>query len=212
MQKPVSIPDFILKLSKSLQKPLPGHHAHSEMLPTSRTLLLPSDEAVQSAVLLIVFFEENGWQCIIIQRPVYDGIHSGQAALPGGKHEVTDIDMQATALRETREELGIDSETLRVIGQLTSLYIPPSNFLVHVYVAWHVGKPEMHANPSEVDCIHFLPLNELKKPEIVKSEDFNTAYGIISAPCFDYGNLRIWGATAMIINEFKWIITEIDDA
>jgi 8-oxo-dGTP pyrophosphatase MutT (NUDIX family) len=120
-----------IALTKKLTQELPGEKAHLEAAPF-RSLRLEKEgvKARESAVLVLCYPKNKESYIVLIQRPEYDGAHSGQIALPGGKVEKTDTDIVHTALREANEEVGIVINDVEVVGQLTEIYIPVSNFKV----------------------------------------------------------------------------------
>jgi len=200
-------------LSVRLKNPLPGLDAHLEMAPRFRILQIKDymniENAKKSGVLILLFPDEGRIKTVVIIRPKYAGVHSGQVAFPGGKFEEEDVTMIDTAVREAHEEIGILPEELKIIGELSQLYIPPSNFLVLPVIAYTEIKPVYHPDKKEVAGIEELFLDDLFHPaalsekEIVINEFMKTR-----VPCFSVNGVEIWGATAMIINELKVICRE----
>jgi 8-oxo-dGTP pyrophosphatase MutT (NUDIX family) len=143
-----------------------------------------------------------------MQRPEYDGIHSGQISFPGGKREPSDVDNIHTALREANEETGVDAESISIIGSLTPLFIPVSNMLVTPIVGWTEVKPVFHQHPGEVVFLINADLKKLLDPSIVKIKPFQIHGETIEVKYFDYEGNVIWGATAMILHELLTIIKD----
>ncbi len=196
-----------------LQKPLPGRAAHLEMAPESRieSLLVETPEQVaharKAAVLILLYDIAGETRTVLIKRPIYDGVHSGQIAFPGGRYEITDKDLTETALREAEEEIGINRHDVTVLGNLSQLYIPPSDFLILPVVGGMNGIPKFTAQTSEVDGILEIPLHTLfdkrnRSTTVITGKD----YGTFHAPCYTIDGEIIWGATAMVINEFDKVI------
>jgi 8-oxo-dGTP pyrophosphatase MutT (NUDIX family) len=191
---------------------LPGINAQLTMAPVSRLqelnngykALVPKKSAV-----LILFYPENGsTKLVMIKRAIDDSVHSGQIAFPGGKFEAKDKNLVATALRETNEEVGINPESINIIGKLTTLYIPPSNFDVHPFIAYTNEKPAMKNN-HEVEKIIELDLTDLQSPQNLTKKNIKHRFGnLIDVPCFYVHNEIIWGATAMIISELLEVIKQ----
>src|SRR6201988_3139820 len=129
--------EFIDRLKIELQKPLPGTDAQFEMAHIKREKIIhPTEGYRPSAVLILLYPDlEKKATILLIERSIYPGYHSGQIALPGGKAEPLDIDLQQTALREFFEETG-SSETPEIIGALSPMYIPVSQFMVQPYIAF----------------------------------------------------------------------------
>ncbi len=202
----------IERLKQLLEGPLPGESAHELMAPSVRfTGFSEPDPALArpSSVLILFFPREGKWFLPFIQRPVYDGVHSGQISFPGGKYEEEDQDYCSTALRESNEEIGIVPDDVSVIGALTPLYIPNSNFYVYPQVGWIDYYPEFTPDPTEVEEIMEVPLDLLLREDNVKqfSKEINGTY--VEAPYFDAGGRIIWGATAMILSEMLEMIRKL---
>ncbi|MGM0377562.1 MAG: NUDIX hydrolase [Bacteroidota bacterium] len=196
-------------LKHLLSGPLPGKNAQDLMSPSIRAtgnqVGNPADARPGS--VLILLYQRNGqWMIPFIQRPVYDGVHSGQISFPGGKCEEEDDGYLFTALRETQEEIGILPQDVDFLGALTPLYIPNSNFFVYPFVGWMHQPPAFHPDPTEVDEVIEMPLGKLLDKRYVKtfSEKINDT--MISAPYYEAGNRKIWGATAMMLSEMLEIL------
>jgi len=201
-------------LYSRLLQALPGKTDQYRMAGIRRIESLFPDADVSKARLssvLILLYPANGYiSTILIRRPVYDGVHSGQLAFPGGRKEESDKDMVETALRESFEETGIKKEDVVVIGKLTDLFIPPSNSLVSPVVGYCTNKPEFIPDSFEVDEIIEIPLYQFLLPEVNTKRFVNAGYWNAEVPCFYIQNQTIWGATAMILSEFLEILSEFD--
>ncbi len=146
----------------------------------------------------------------LIQRPDYGGIHGGQIGLPGGKEEPEDSDRIATALRETSEEIGVDTKNVKILGNLSELYVQASNFNVLPVIGYIPFIPEYHPDPMEVRDVIECSLDQLVKDEIMREKELIIRNNIkIVAPYFDIDDHTVWGATAMMLSEFKAILKEI---
>ena len=203
----------IEQLKQRLQQPLPGVTSHLKMAPSNRVQefnnlnnIIPL--AKNSAVLILLFPENGKLKTVFIQRSVYDGVHSGQISFPGGKVEITDKDFEATALRETFEEIGVKPEAIEIIGQLTDFYISPSNFLVKVFAGYTLQKPSFIPDKKEVQSIlevdidEFFDINNIAEKEFYSTSRKTAVY----APCYLVNGLEIWGATAMILSELLAVL------
>ena len=202
----------ISEIKKLFEAPLPGVDAQNIMSPTFRQGRLKDDSCTTpraSGVLVLLYPVKNEWYIPFIQRPVYEGVHSGQISFPGGKAEDGDKSLLHTALRETHEEIGIPPPEVNIIGQLTPLYIPKSNFNVFPYVGWLKSTPRFVPDPLEVAEVVEVPLKELLKPSCIKNFSYQAGNLIISAPYYDAGGKKIWGATAMIISEMIEIVRKL---
>jgi 8-oxo-dGTP pyrophosphatase MutT (NUDIX family) len=203
---------FIDNLKTNLQRPLPGEEAQFEMAHVKREKVLANSYESQnyrpSAVLILLYpNEQQQTSVLLIERMTYNGHHSGQIAFPGGKAELTDTDLQATALREFFEETGADA-TPTVIGKLTPVYIPVSKFMVQPFVSYVEQKPNFSASAYEVNALIEWEIDHLLNPDIIKETIIEPTPGLkLKTPYFDVQGKVLWGATAMMLNELKKIIS-----
>ncbi len=132
--------------------------------------------------------------------------HSGQISLPGGKKDPTDTSLYHTAIRETFEEIGIKENQIELLGELTPLFIPISNFMVYPFVAF--SKEELHftPNPSEVELVIEIPITELLDENTITEDAWEEKGKLFRKPFFAISNQQIWGATAMILSEFRHLL------
>ncbi|MDA3943928.1 MAG: CoA pyrophosphatase [Bacteroidetes bacterium] len=215
MKNPTPVlPAFIRRLQLELQKPLPGIIAHRLMEPATRRSFKSNwshpTSPRQSAVLILLFPENEDIKTIFIQRNIYDGVHSGQIAFPGGRYELFDKNLINTALRETEEEVGVATTAIHPIGQLTKIYIPPSNFDVLPVVGWTSKAPILKLDPTEVSAAFCVSLSQLIDPVCKREEEIMLSNKQrLTVPCFTVDDKIIWGATSMILNEFVEIISPI---
>jgi 8-oxo-dGTP pyrophosphatase MutT (NUDIX family) len=199
----MSFIDFTDTLRYQLTLPLPGELAHERMAANSRwrQTTKPNDRTRKSAVLILFYPYQASIYLPLILRPKYDGVHAGQMAFPGGRYERTDRDLVQTALREAQEEIGIRVSDVTVLGQLTELFIPPSNFYVLPVVGVMMAKPDFYPDPHEVDQVIEVPLDTIIDPAIVGRMDMTVRGVEVDAPFYEIQNFRVWGATAMMISE-----------
>lgn len=197
------------KIKELFQLQLPGWESQLKMAPSHREAELNALKGKDfnprlSAVMALFFEKEQELQLLLIRRSDYVGIHAGQIAFPGGRWEETDISFEHTALRELQEEVGIDPDEVELIGSLTELYVPPSNFLIKIFAGIHHTIPEYKPDAREVKEIIEIPLNKLLDEKLVSVDRFIT-YGRTQpaeAPCYKLSeDVKIWGASAMVISE-----------
>ena len=138
-----------------------------------------------------------------IERTSGNTIHSGQIGLPGGKYEKSDVDRTTTALRETSEELGVDCDQVEIVGHLTELYIPVSNFKVLPVLGFCEKRPVFRLNRFEVEQVIEMPVQQLLLKDNMRKFELQRADFKIIAPYFEAKGHKIWGATAMILSELR---------
>ncbi|HLC83528.1 MAG TPA: CoA pyrophosphatase [Bacteroidia bacterium] len=214
MNSKIMFRSFVDQLESLLNMELPGEEAQFSMAPVTRKRLIDvSSENYnpkQSAVLILLFPENNSMHTILIQRGKYEGVHSGQIAFPGGKFEDGDFDLKQTALRESSEEIGIIPANINVIGCLTDVYITPSNFLVKPFIGVMNHRPDFIIDKSEVENIIPVDLFSLNDQNIRKEKSILQSGGYkIKTPYFKIEGLTVWGATAMMISELNAVVEKI---
>ena len=123
-----------------------------------------------SAVMVLFYLKNDKPFFVLVKRSVYDGVHSGQISLPGGQVEKSDTDYAATALRETHEEIGIDPEKVHIIGRLSAMYIPPSNFDVYPFVGYYPGVPHFKIDTVEIHQLMEIDLETFLNPDCKMNE------------------------------------------
>lgn len=188
-------------LKSRLKQNLPGATAHEAMMPAARKrIAIDETNYSKSAVMLLLYESENKIFFPIIERSD-DGPHAGQLALPGGKNESTESLWQ-TALRESFEEINAVPEKIECLGKLSELSIPVSRYRVHPFVGISKAKMEFIPHAGEVKRIIEIDLEDFLMNHQIKILPFKTSYGMLDAPCFTFHELKIWGATSMILNEF----------
>ena len=202
---------FITFLNNALKAKLPGQDAQAVMMPTlsdkSRFSLEAKKDAREGGVMILLYQKDGSLYFPLIQRPDYDGVHAKQMSFPGGKKDVEDESLMITALRETKEEIGIEPGKVEVIGSLTELYIIASNFNVLPTIGLLNGLPEFIADEHEVDEVVEVKLADLMDDAKQKEKPLTILQGItINAPYFDLNDKVVWGATAMILSELKQIL------
>ena len=208
--------ELIPQLQQRFTAPLPGIAAQMEMMNSNRPINVPLDftpkNPKEAAVLCLLFPKENGWHIGLMKRTTHpQDKHSGQVSFPGGKYEEDDPNYAFTALRETEEEFGIPRDDIHLIGKLTPLYIPFSNFLVHPFVGYCDPMPHIQPDKDEVAAILQPSLSHLLLPETVKVGNFRSPLGweAKNVKYFDVDGEVVWGATSMILNEFLTLVREL---
>ena len=210
----VSRPALINSLHSDLiAGELPGAFAHEKMAhPVRKANLIYDPSIVKNAAVLMVLFEKRpgDYHLIFIRRTTTQNgdKHSGQIAFPGGKMELQDPDLMYTALREAHEETAIDLSQIDVLGPISPIYINVSNFLVHPFLSYSWEIPALIRQESEIEEILELPVSAFQNSSSVQETRIHISPDIIlnHVPCFRVDDHIIWGATAMIMNEFLEIL------
>jgi 8-oxo-dGTP pyrophosphatase MutT (NUDIX family) len=203
---------FIENLRQELERPLPGIETQLEMAAGNRVFYKEfekKENPKEGSVLIILYPENNNWHTVFIKRTPDPGPHSGQMAFPGGMTESEDKSLFETALREAEEEVGIDSKQITYIGKLTPLHIPVSNILVHPFIGAFQQRPLLTASKNEVAEIFETPLNAFLDLSVLSFFSFEYKGNKYKAPSYIIGKYTIWGATAMMWNEFLTIYKRI---
>lgn len=182
-----------------------GAAAQQRMIPITRGLSRPPEMAGSprlGGVLLLLYPHDGELYVVLTQRPDYPGVHSGQISFPGGRHEPPET-LQTTALRETHEEIGVPAAAITILGELTRVYILPSDFEVHPFVGYHAGgRPTFMPDPREVAAIIEAPLRRLLDPATRHEEEWQLRGAAVAVPFFALDEHKVWGATAMMLSEF----------
>lgn len=205
--------DQIDWLRERLKHPLPGRNAQERMI--GRVVSMPHtipENARPSAVLCLLYPIHGELHVLLMKRREDSGAHSGQVSFPGGSYDQTDADFKATALREAQEEVGILSSEVEILGALTSLYIPVSNYNVYPFVGFAKQRPEFNLSQNEVAYTLEIPLQTLlhadrKTIARVTSPRFPDVPMKVNAYVLEDKTV-VWGATAMMLSELEVILEE----
>ena len=189
----------------ALQLPLPGHAARQSMSPRPRPgdrPDLPLHCPHEGAVLVLLYRRAGELRLPLTLRTERGESHRGQVSLPGGAREPQDRSFAETALREAQEELGIAPQAVEILGALTPLYIPVSQFCVHAYVGHTPRAFALRPDPNEVAQVLEASLDHLLDPATRRIEVHERDGQRYEIPIYPVGDQRVWGATAMILAEF----------
>ncbi len=206
---------FTSNLELELQKPLPGEEAQFAMAPYQRRLrknaLAENASPRQSAVLVLFYPFKGEPHTLLMLRKTYPGVHSGQVSFPGGSKDENDVSLTQTALREAEEETGLNKNKVKIIGKLSSVYIPPSGFLVFPFVGYLNEKPFFKPDEKEVEELIEVPLLMILDEKTIKSKNIKLANGMVmdDTPYFDIYGHTVWGATAMMMGELREVLKKV---
>jgi 8-oxo-dGTP pyrophosphatase MutT (NUDIX family) len=194
------------RLREALAAPLPGWDFQRLMLPATRVSKAEPREIAASAVLVALAGEAHS--LLLIERSP-GGPHGGQIAFPGGRREEGDASLVDTALREAREEIGLDPGAVEVLGLLSPLTIAVSAFLVQPVLGLAASMPKLLPNPAEVRSIIEAPIAELLDPRSKAERELIVRGERLYVPCYLFGGALVWGATAMILSELEELLRRL---
>ena len=160
---------------------------------------LPPEQGGRQAAVLMLFGDgPRGRDIVLIQRAATLSSHGGQVAFPGGVVDPEDADAVEAALREAREEIGVDTNGIQVLGSLPDLYVPPSNFVVTPVVGWwHTLSPIDVVDVGEVHRVERVPFEELLDPRNRFTVRHPSGF---TGPGFEVHELFVWGFTAGLLS------------
>lgn len=200
-------------LEERLKMPLPGKEAQRLMSPVSTGAYYEVPQnAVEAGVMMILYPCDRDVYTTLIRRASNNPLdkHAGQLSFPGGRYEPGDENILTCALRETEEEIGIKRQDIKILGNLSPLYIFASNFYIHPFVGWMSRRPQFQAQPEEVEEILEVPLTKLFDKSGKLCRNILTSGHILkNVPCYDVNGHYLWGATAMVVSEFEWILRDL---
>lgn len=207
MQQITNLTEVVALLKEQLAVPLPGVNAQELMAPSFRNdYQTDKDLLRQSGVLLLLYAKDKIPHFVLMKRSSKLRTHSGQISLPGGRKDKADSSYYHTAIRETHEELGVDEEYITLLGELTPLYIPISNFMVNPFVAYSEQPLIFRANDAEVEEVLEIPVNKLLDESCITEESWEKRGKSYRRPFFAVSEHKVWGATAMILSEFRQLL------
>jgi 8-oxo-dGTP pyrophosphatase MutT (NUDIX family) len=205
--------EFLVSLSKIKNIPLPAEASQFKMSPPfRRELITRYKEAMKDAKragVLAMFYPNtsNETHLALILRKTYNGVHSAQIGFPGGKFEDEDKSLKYTAIRETWEEIGVPEHQIKIVKQMTEVYIPPSNFYVQPFIGITNETPKFIKQDDEVEDIVEVSLSHFLDENNVSNKLVATSYTAkIEVPAYELNGHVVWGATAMMLSEIKDIL------
>lgn len=201
------------EIRRALALPRPGRAAQMRMAPRPRLgdvfPLPPQLRPREAGVLILLYPQSDDLHFFLTRRTDRVETHKGQISLPGGAQEVGES-LVHTALREAREELGIPTAPIELLGDaLTPLYIPTSGFRATPFVAFTPTRPDLHVSETEVVEILEPSLEVILDEKNILEEPWTIRGFPAMVPYFLINGHKVWGATAMILSEFREIVQSL---
>ena len=202
-------------LRRRLAGPLPGPDAQFRMAPRllgEPARGLTTQELRPAAAVVLIYPHEGAWHLPLTVRGSQLRHHTGQVSLPGGRIDPGES-VEAAALREAHEEVGVVPSDVELLGRLTPLPIDVSGHLLHPVVGRTAARPAFRAAPGEVERLIEVPLAHLLQPDIVQWERRRRSRPprvLMDVPYFEVEGAHVWGATAMILAEFLALLIDLE--
>jgi 8-oxo-dGTP pyrophosphatase MutT (NUDIX family) len=207
---------FLESVVKIKHLELFGETSHAKMSPPYRLELAQKikekSKSAKEAGVMALFYPntEEETHLVLILRKTYKGVHSAQVGFPGGKYEVEDNDLMITAIRETEEEVGVPKSMVNIIKKMSPMYIPPSNFMVHPYLAISESTPKFIKQDEEVEAIIEVKLMDFLNDANSITTRVPTSFKVeVDVPAFKLNDHIVWGATAMMLSELKDLLKQV---
>ena len=204
---------FITQLKIRINNDLPGEESHQKMrVIYDQSIELPFSKinSIPAAVLILLYLADNEIYFFLTKRTDELKHHKGQISLPGGTQEGNEklID---TALRETQEEISINKTSISIIGTITPLFVPVTGFMIYPFIGYSLNKLSPKPDPVEVATIFSVNISDLLNKENRTTEQRNIRGYDVQVPYFKLNDYQVWGATSMILSEFRDLIKFINE-
>lgn len=199
-------------LKHRLSEPLPGPEARNKMMPEPVDEGDPvpdttTEEGHPSSVLIPIYPCKNENLHVILTLRTNTIRHAGQISFPGGRAEIGESTIE-TALRETREEIGINSSDIDITGTLSPFYLYRTHNRITPVVGFLDQKPDMQRNPNEVEEIITIQLDQLHSGDLLQREIWELPHETYEVPFWNFHRVPLWGATAMMMSELLVLYEE----
>ena len=210
----MQLSDLEARIRRGLEQALPGPEAQNLLAPRPRRGWQPGvvpPDCRRSAVLLLLFPGALGTPALLLTKRHASLLHhAGQVSLPGGAVE-DDETLEAGALREAREEVGLDGRAVRILGRMSPLHVPVSGYVLHPVLAACDVRPVLRPTEGEVDRILEAPLDLLADARNYSVEVRSFRGSDYRVPFVLVEGEKVWGATAMVLAEFLSMIGSAPD-
>lgn len=204
--------EIINLLEKRLKEPLPGLMAQLKMVtdprPGNKVYHEVEDTSIKAGVLVLLYPWRNHLHLVLTRRTDRVDFHQAQISFPGGRQEEGESSDQ-TALREAHEEINVSPGSIQILGELTPLYIPPSNYCIYPIVATANKRPDFKPSMHEVAEVIEVPLDHLLDSKNVRKEEWTIREGEVLVPFYLFKEHKIWGATAMVLAELVELLRNV---
>ena len=204
---------FITQLEITITNDLPSEKSQQKMrVNYDQSIELPfsKNNSTPAAVLILLYLEDNEIHFFLTKRSNELEHHKGQISLPGGTQEENEK-LTHTALRETQEEIGINKTSISIIGSMTPLFVPVTGFMINPFIGYSLNKLEPTPDPLEVEAIFSVNISDLLNEANRTIEQRNIRGYDVEVPYFKLNNYEVWGATSMILSEFRDLIKSINE-
>ena len=204
---------FIAQLKIVVGNDIPGERSHQKMqVNYDKSFELPfsKNNSTPAAVLILLYLEDNEIHFFLTKRSNKLEHHKGQISLPGGTQEENEK-LTHTALRETQEEIGINKTSISIIGSMTPLFVPVTGFMINPFIGYSLNKLEPTPDPLEVEAIFSVNISDLLNEANRTIQQRNIRGYDVEVPYFKLNNYEVWGATSMILSEFRDLIKSINE-
>lgn len=181
----------------------------AEHLNRRERVVLDATSSKPCGVLLAILPNAAGFEVLYTLRSEDLPNHKGQVAFPGGKHAPEDDSLLTTALREAKEEVGIDPDHVEILGQLDDVYTMATDFVITPYVGLLPEEYPFDANPDEVSDVFTLTIDALRNPDHHAVTDRQWRGGTFPVDVITAGPHVIWGATHSITTNFLECVHEL---
>ncbi len=197
--------EFMEFLEKRLQEQLPGIDSHLKMSPVIEgkpfRKFKSEPNSKKSAVLIPLIEQDNKLKIIFTLRSSKLNSHSGQISFPGGRAELGETPVM-TALRETQEEIGLPYQNIKVLGKMSTLFVPPSNSVITPILGIITDKFDYVLSEDEVEEVFEVDFDIFINKEAYRKEIWDFKGVKVDVPFWDiHPKVPLWGATAMILSE-----------
>lgn len=155
----------------------------------------------EAAVLIPILCKDGEYHILFTQRSDQVPQHKGQISFPGGGRTETDNTLQDTALRESREEIGLEAKDAEILGELDDTPTATSGFNISPFVAFIPYPYKFTLSPFEISEIFSIPVSALLNKANRKKERYTFRGKVFINNSYEYDGRVIWGATARIVEQ-----------